>query len=151
MSDLDKILKDYKDFELAFLVKYKLTNYSDSTLEKIYGEIKLRNLNSSDLEKLISEKLKIDIKNHDFKICPRCTSDKILSSREDYFGDRALFDKTPENEPKYIDHKICAVCGWDFAKNETKFDKRKRNKRVVLSLIISIIVSLILSIMFNWI
>ena len=151
MSDLYKILKDYKDFELAFLIKYKLTNYSDTTLKKIYEEIKLRDLKSCDLEKLINDKLKIDIINHDFSICPRCTSDKILSSREEYYGDRVLFDKTPENQPKYIDHRICAVCGWDFAKDETKFDKRKRIKILVLSLIISLIVSLILTIIFEWI
>lgn len=141
MSDLTEKFKEYEDFELAFLFKYQKSNFLDTTLKKIEDEINSRNLNSKDINFLINRKLKVRINNHKLNVCPRCTSEKIISSREE--------SDTQENvglykyKPEYFEHRTCGVCGWDFAKDFTKFDKRKILKIFLISIFISIVFTLL--------
>jgi len=141
MSSIDDKLKDYEDFELAFLLKYKTSNYMDSSLKKIVAELKKRGIDdTSKIDTLIQEKLDIQIEEHNEKICPRCTSSKIITNREQHFSRNQDFGNVTGKPLKYINHKICGVCGWDFHKDFTKNDKRKRIKATLKYILIAILI-----------
>ena len=142
MSNIDDKLNEYEDFELAFLLKYKASNYMDSSLKKIVSELKNRGIDTTDkIDALIEEKLNIQIKEHKERICPRCTSTKILSNREQYFSRDQDWDGASGKPLKYIEHKNCGVCGWDFQKDFTKNDKRKRTIALIKYILFILLIS----------
>ncbi|MFT5724963.1 MAG: hypothetical protein ACI9JN_002086 [Bacteroidia bacterium] len=150
MSDLTTKLNEYQDFELAFIVKYKLDTYSDSVVKKLNEEIELRNLSKKSLENLIEEKAKNEIKEHQNKICPRCTSQKIMTTKEEFHGNNKAFGLDSGSPLTYIEVKICGVCGWNFTADESKYEKRNRITTAAVALVISILFILLLTYIINW-
>ena len=134
MSRLEDKLKDYEDFELAFMLRYKTSNYMESTLTTILKELQNRGINKqSIIDDLVSDKLNSEKEAFSDKICPRCTSTKILSDKEPIKDSKSILES-----PKYTDHKICAVCGWDFSIDDTAEDKRNL-RRIIYGFIFSFI------------
>lgn len=152
MSSLtDKLLK-FEDFELAFVLRYRGSQYTKQTRDGILEEIKKRGLSDVDLDDLINEKLSIkgDINNHN--ICPRCSSEKIITNRQLFIA-RGEADGFTEgiNEmmgeaPKYQSTFECAVCGWDFQTEKNATEKKVLSK--ILWLILFLIVSMSISLLF---
>src|SRR6056297_2981847 len=77
MSRTDQLISSLKDFELAFLKKYKLKSYLKPTQDKVIREIQRRRLFDRELEKLIQQK-EYDPENTG---CPRCDSHKIRTEQ----------------------------------------------------------------------
>jgi hypothetical protein len=79
MSRIRTYLQSLKDFELAFLSKYKLHTYMKGTRNKITQEIEERNLSNSDRDALIKS---VEF-NPNNEGCPRCNSSKIRTDKVD--------------------------------------------------------------------
>ena len=50
--NLQEILQQYEDFELAFLVKYKYESYLENSKKAVDNELKKRGLSKEKLEQL---------------------------------------------------------------------------------------------------
>ena len=149
MSDLEKKLKEYEDFELAFMVKYKLDSYSNSAANKVQEEVALRKLDLKIMEALIEEKQQVEIKEHDYKICPRCTSQKILTTKEEFYGNNKAFGLDSGKPLTYLEVKICAVCGWNFSVDESNYERRSRVRNTLISVTVTILFVLLLTYFFT--
>jgi len=91
MPDLTTTLTDYLDFELAFIVAYKLDTYSEDVASQVREEVASRNLSPEKLDALVQEKLKTEINDHQQKICPRCSSQKIETNKEEFHANNKPF------------------------------------------------------------
>ena len=114
MSKLEKILSSYEDFELAYLVKYKLDSYMKERQEIVFEHIKSRGLTPDKLKSLVSQydhKELWDTK----KRCPRCKSAKLQSRMVvPKTGNRGMYDEAANlrYEQSKVEETICMVCGF---------------------------------------
>jgi len=114
MSRLTEILSTYEDFELAYLVKYKLDSYMKERQEIVFEHIKTRGLTPEKLKSLISQydqKKPWDTK----KRCPRCKSAKLQSRKVvPKMGNRGKYDEAANlrYEQSKVEETICMVCGF---------------------------------------
>ncbi len=142
MDNIYQILRSFKDYELAFYLRYQgksLTKENETALQK---ELIRRKLNKAKLQKLISERQSIKIKNHNQMICPRCTSSRILSERlMDEGGRHEGFEVMIgfDIKPKYKERRYCSICYWDFSRNKTIYDRIKSAKRALIVFLILIV------------
>ena len=114
MSKLEKILSSYEDFELAYLVKYKLDSYMKERQEIVYEHIKKRGLTPEKLKSLVSQYDRKELWDTK-KRCPRCKSAKLQSSRvSPKTGNRDMYDAAANlrYEESKVEETICLVCGF---------------------------------------
>lgn len=115
MPTLAEKLKNYENFELAFLLKYKGKEYTDETRNRIIVELAARGIGSeSVLNKLIEEKEAEEVDTFMNTRCPRCTSDKIVIIRKENYQHRKTDFKGFSGQIEYEEKEQCAICGWDF-------------------------------------
>lgn len=151
MSAIEKTLKTYADFELAFVWLYNSDGFTERSRNIVSNEIRSRNLTDEDLNNLVKKKLAIVVKNHNFSICPRCTSTKILNTR-DMVRNRAESSNAIDGRPpKYENKYYCSICGWDFTKNKTLYDHIKNFKIYFFVFAIIIFISFIISLIMNFV
>ena len=123
MTKLEKILEQYEDFELAFLVKYKFNSYLETSKQAITSELSKRELTKEKLENLIA---KYEHQRfHDSLLrCPRCFSTKIGKDSVVFWNtygrigladNIAVFDGMRGKET-YKEKLTCMVC--DFVIND---------------------------------
>ena len=82
---LEEILKQYEDFELAFLKKYKYDSYLSGSKKAIDSELNRRHLTTVKLDLLISNQNEIVHKDGKQR-CPRCSSLKIAFDEVEYWN-----------------------------------------------------------------
>lgn len=117
MSKLLDKLKTYEDFELAFLMKYKIDSYMKERQKIVMEYIQSRNLTVENLNDLIKEyehKKPWDTE----KRCPRCKSNKLQSTRvmlkNTTNGSPEMYDSISNLRYEASKHEetICLVCGF---------------------------------------
>ena len=118
MNKVEKILETYEDFELAFLLKFKVNNYLPESKQKIEKEVANRKLTDQDLQNLIDKQLNIPF-NPDCKkgCCPRCKSNKILKidkNVRDIHHRGLLTALYLEGKLDSYTHFKCSICGYDI-------------------------------------
>ena len=114
MSKLEKTLSSYEDFELAYLVKYKLDSYMKERQEIVFEHIKSRGLTPDKLKSLVSQYDCIALWDSK-KRCPRCKSSKLQSRMVvPKSGNRGMYDAAANLrfEESKIEETICLVCGF---------------------------------------
>lgn len=145
---LETTLQSYDDFELAFISRFKQEPYSDKVLAMINDELASRGLTTQRLDELVNEKLSVEIKDHETKICPRCMSTRIMTSKEEFHGNNQAFGLDSDQPLTFIEYKICSICGWNFSVDETSYERSKRIRVAVLSLIMSVLLALLFTYLF---
>ncbi len=150
MPDLTTTLTDYLDFELAFIVAYKLDTYSEDVASQVREEVASRNLSPEKLDALVQEKLKTEINDHQQKICPRCSSQKIVTNKEEFHGNNKAFGLDSGKPLTFIEYKLCGVCGWNFLVDETREEKNERRTSVFLSIVLFILIVLLMTYVIEW-
>ncbi|GEM_PF-1715350 len=150
MSELTESLKDYQDFELAFLTKYRLED-AIADREVITDEIASRRLSGQDVQQLIDEKLSIEVRDHNNATCPRCTSQRISTMKEEFHGNNKAFGLDSGKPLTFIEYKVCSICGWNFSVDETGFEKKDRVVRTLVSVAISIVLVFLIAYLFGWV
>ena len=143
LQDLTSTLDRYADFELAFMSAYSAGRYTQEAREKLEAEINRRNLSHESLDALLAEKLEVEIREHDRKICPRCTSKHINTIKEEFHGNNKGFGLDSDKPLTFIEYRVCEVCGWNFSVDETKFEKKERITKALVSLLASILFALL--------
>lgn len=121
MRNIDDILKDFTDTELAYLNKYQLDNYLASTQTKIRDYIfKKRGLTQISLDNLIVKNDSATFNDNQTR-CPRCKTDKVRTAKVNWAI--PLFRAGAEDEYAML-HEIqtghsykkematCNVCGY---------------------------------------
>lgn len=129
MIQLDKILKEYTDTELAFLMIYKYNSYMPESKMLISNEIDSRGLTDAQLEALRLNLSKESKKDGEFR-CPRCYSNKILNERSELWNTRAITGHSISAEAldgmagraKVVETLTCMVC--DYIINDPNEDHK---------------------------
>ncbi len=147
MPELKASFTDFQDFELAFFAVYKA---EDVRSEAIAAEIKSRNLGDHKVQQLINEKLSVEVQDHNRTTCPRCTSQRILTMKEEFHGNNKAFGLDSGKPLTFIEYKVCEVCGWNFSVDETEFEKRDRVVRTLVSVAVSIFIVFVIAYLFGW-
>ena len=114
MSKLEKVLSTYEDFELAYLVKYKLDSYMKERQEIVFEHIKSRGLTPDILKSLVSQYDHKELWDNK-KRCPRCKSAKLQSRRvSPKTGKGGMYDEAAglRYEESKVEETICLVCGF---------------------------------------
>jgi len=114
MSKLEKVLSTYEDFELAYLVKYKLDSYMKERQEIVFEHIKSRGLTPDKLKSLVSQYDHKELWDNK-KRCPRCKSAKLQSRRvSPKTGKGGMYDEAAglRYEESKVEETICLVCGF---------------------------------------
>ncbi len=112
-------LDECEDFELAFIVKYKINSYLPDTRKKIIDYVQERGLSAEDVEELINNN---SWKTTDINKCPRCGSSKIqktINPKKNTTKAEAL-DGLMGKET-YINSYLCNICDYKSPLNEEKF------------------------------
>jgi predicted Zn-ribbon and HTH transcriptional regulator len=114
MNNLEKKLSSYEDFELAYLVKYKLDSYMNERQEIVFKHIKSRGLTPDKLKSLVSQYDRKELWDTK-KRCPRCKSSKLQSRKVvPKSGNRGMYDAAANLrfEESKVEETICMVCGF---------------------------------------
>ncbi len=150
MSSLTKKLAEYEDFELAFIVAFKKDLIATSVNNQVQEEVISRKLSQEYMDKMVQEKLAIDIRDHDKKICPRCTSKKILKNKEEFHGNNKAFGLDSGKPLTAIEYQVCGVCGWNFLVDETDYERKKRRTSVSISIVLLVLLVLLMTYVLHW-
>lgn len=145
MTDLEDLIKGYEDFEIAFLVYYRMDGFTENSRRIIENELIRRHLKKTDIDRLVAEKLAIKIKDHHQMICPRCKSERILSTREMIRNKHEASEGLAGREPRYEDKRYCSICYWDFSRDKTVYDKIKMIKIFILIVAASLVLGFLIS------
>lgn len=118
MKNLEEILKEYEDFELAFLIKFKYDSYLEHSQKAINTELQRRNLTQTKILSLQHEYLG-KVVNDGMLHCPRCFSTKIIVDSVDYWNN---FSDSPSDRIVALDglsgketnknKMTCVVCDY---------------------------------------
>lgn len=150
MSNLTTKLAEYEDYELAFIVAYKMETFTDVVAMQVQDEADKRSLTKESMNALVQEKLEVEIRDHNQKICPRCTSKNILTNIEEFHGNNKAFGLDSGKPLTSIEYKVCGVCGWNFLTDETSHEKRSRMTTNLVSVVVSVIFILLLTYIIHW-
>ncbi len=119
MIELDKILKEYTDTELAFLMMYKFESYMPKSQKLITEELNSRGLTQSRLEELRTNLTAEDYKDKELR-CPRCFSNKILNERSELWNTRVKTGHSISREAldgiagraDFVESLTCMICDY---------------------------------------
>lgn len=120
MSRIEKILEQFEDFELAFLMKYKFDSYLEGSQKAILAEVNKRQLSKEKIENIVSTIENSSINDEIQHRCPRCKSTKVASdqvefwntyNRAGYSDEIAKMDGLAGRQT-YKDKLTCMVCDY---------------------------------------
>jgi len=113
VSKISDVLSSFTNREFAYFLKYRLVEFSDSSRETIYLEIKSRNLTPKNLEKLVNDKF-TPIKGN----CSRCNANHFFTeTRIEQAGSMNSYEIE-------VNTYRCIVCGFNEALEVKGFWKR---------------------------
>ncbi len=141
MSRLTDTLSTYEDFELAFVVKYKLDSYMKETRLKVIEYIKSRELASEDIKSLIIEYESKQFDDNKER-CPRCKSLKVGVESVDFYNTNSQSISIYDGIKK--DKITCLVCGFLIENPNNEEWKRQVEKSFWNKLITRIKLKLII-------
>ncbi|MEZ5013977.1 MAG: hypothetical protein R2794_06765 [Chitinophagales bacterium] len=110
MNRILELLQEYEDFELAFLVKYKLHAYLPETGKMIQAYIASRGMNEKRIRELIAEYTTKKFEDDHLR-CPRCKSKKrIVEDIVFYNTDKRTSMDVWFDHPVKVKQVKCQVC-----------------------------------------
>jgi hypothetical protein len=120
MSKIEKILIKFEDFELAFLVKYKLDSYMEPTRNAIIAELNKRKLTKQKIDQYINALENTEVEPDGVMHCPRCTSTKIAADQVEYWNtnkrnglsDEVAILDSLNGKQTYKQKLTCMVCDY---------------------------------------
>jgi len=112
MNKTEHFLKNLTDQELAFLVKCRLSSFLKNSQNKILLEVNSRHLNEKKLNSLIANPKQIF--NSEHESCPKCFSNKIVTSSESllWTSKAQATDGLFLNKQTNVNRKECIICGF---------------------------------------
>lgn len=137
MKKLSEILLQLEDFELAYLVKYRISEFMKGTQDKIRFEFLKRGLKINEIDEIISRKQKESISgNSKYLICNNCGSTKFYT--EEYSSQNLYFKQLQSEDTVKETEYICLICNktgqivakktpsvWDILTgNNSNYDER---------------------------
>lgn len=115
----EELFKTLKDFEIAFLVRYRLSEFLPLTRQSLLQEAEQRGLTETILERLIKKQLQVPFNPTDkTKQCPRCKSANLHSWTELQTSSSQLQGVLGEYEEYEVHNKVCFICGYKIERSQ---------------------------------
>ena len=138
MRNIEKILSELNDFELANFAKFKMKTYMKETQNEIKEYLNQRNITEEKIEILIAENLEKRVVDGEER-CPKCNSDKLRNEKVEWTHNINRFSGDDEiasidgfiGTPTYKNEIECNVCGYVISDpNENRYKKKTISERI---------------------
>lgn len=113
MNDLTTFLQDLNDNELAVFIAYRFDDFLAKSKQKIFNEMKRRDLSPEDLKVLYATGLQVE--SDSVINCPQCNSVRFFVET-----DYELVQHSRGNYEVAVDSNRCRICGYNPAKSTQK-------------------------------
>ena len=120
-SRLEIFLTTLDDYELVNLFKYRFDGFLDNSKQKVLTELKARNIDKDDIDKIIQDnkdEYAKRLETADTYVCPRCYSTKSITEKEEY----PVVDLATFMIEKH--HRQCQVC--NYSADREKMARRQK-------------------------
>ena len=118
-TDIENILNQYNDVELAFFAKYRMLTYLPETRKQIQHKLNEKDLTKNRIETICSDiEFNPTLKRSE-PHCPRCFSNKFFYREEEIENtSRTITEDSFRMDLPKLKIKMCEICGYDINKGE---------------------------------
>ena len=116
-TDIENILNQYNDVELAFFAKYRMLTYLPETRKQIQHKLNEKDLTKNRIETICSDiEFNPTLKRSE-PHCPRCFSNKFFYREEEIENtSRTITEDSFRMDLPKLKIKMCEICGYDITK-----------------------------------